>query len=160
MLVNLFQYHQWANKALIRTLEENEPHLSVEDSKLAARLLQHIWVVEEIFWGNLLQIPHGYTALNLPDTPSMSVMAERLEESVLRLLVYVETLAPEVLMERVPFRFVDGTPGEMTRQGMLMHLIIHGAYHRGMIGRLLAGAGRLPPKDVLTLFLHPNNTTQ
>lgn len=42
----------------------------------------------------------------------------------------------------------------MRRSEMLLHLLTHGSYHRGMVGRTLAEAGIQPPKDSLTVYLH------
>jgi uncharacterized damage-inducible protein DinB len=39
---------------------------------------------------------------------------------------------------------------------ILMHLITHGSYHRGMIGRILSEEKVSPPRDILTGFLHLN----
>lgn len=35
-----------------------------------------------------------------------------------------------------------------------MHLITHGGYHRGAVGRIQAQLGVAPPRDLLTKFLH------
>lgn len=38
--------------------------------------------------------------------------------------------------------------------GELLHLVTHGGYHRGAIGRVLVQCGIAPPRDTLTTFLH------
>jgi uncharacterized damage-inducible protein DinB len=37
---------------------------------------------------------------------------------------------------------------------MLLHVAMHGSYHRGAVGRILSQHGVAPPRDVLTGFLH------
>ena len=44
--------------------------------------------------------------------------------------------------------------GQMSRAEMLLHLVTHGGYHRGAIGRILVQCGITPPRDTLTTFLH------
>ena len=44
--------------------------------------------------------------------------------------------------------------GRMTREEMLLHVITHGAYHRGQVGQILRAAEVLPPRDIFTRFLH------
>lgn len=42
----------------------------------------------------------------------------------------------------------------MSREEMLAHVITHGAYHRGAVGRIMAQLSIAPPRDVYTGFLH------
>ena len=70
------------------------------------------------------------------------------------LMHFSETANEQTLAEQIDFLFTDGDAGRMSRQEMLMHLITHGAYHRGQVGQLLKTAGMAPPRDLLTRFLH------
>jgi uncharacterized damage-inducible protein DinB len=54
----------------------------------------------------------------------------------------------------VSFRFLDGQRGAMTREEVLSHLVNHGTYHRGAIGRAFDLAGGLRPADTYTVFIH------
>lgn len=51
---------------------------------------------------------------------------------------YVSRLTPEDLNESVDFTFTDGVLGRMSREEMLSHVVLHGGYHRGAIGRIMA----------------------
>ncbi|WP_319944187.1 DinB family protein [Mesorhizobium sp. AR10] len=42
----------------------------------------------------------------------------------------------------------------MSRQEMLTHVVLHGGYHRGEIGRILAGLSISPPWDTFAVHLH------
>jgi uncharacterized damage-inducible protein DinB len=42
----------------------------------------------------------------------------------------------------------------MSRQEMLTHVVTHGSYHRGEIGRILAQIGVTPPWDTFAVHLH------
>jgi uncharacterized damage-inducible protein DinB len=52
------------------------------------------------------------------------------------------------------FQFTDGDAGLMTREEMLLHIITHGAYHRGNVGQVLKSISVAPPRDLYTKFLH------
>jgi uncharacterized damage-inducible protein DinB len=50
--------------------------------------------------------------------------------------------------------FTDGDRGCMSRREMLTHVAIHGAYHRGEVGRLLKQMPAPVPWDTFAVFLH------
>ncbi|NWK79834.1 DinB family protein [Aquitalea sp. LB_tupeE] len=154
MLHTLFQAKAWANRQLFTLLEQQLQALSDETQTAAVRMLNHVWLVEQIFQANLQQQPHGFDALNTPDTPTLAQLQARQQASDDWYRAYLESLDNVALTQAVDFRFVDGKPGRMQRSEMLLHLITHGSYHRGMVGRMLAEAGIRPPKDSLTIFLH------
>jgi uncharacterized damage-inducible protein DinB len=154
MLHTLFQAKGWANQQLFTLLDQQLQALSDETQTAALRMLNHVWLVEQIFQANLQQQPHGFDALNTPDTPTLAQLQARQQASDDWYRAYLESLDNAALTQTVDFRFVDGKPGRMQRSEMLLHLITHGSYHRGMVGRMLAEAGIRPPKDSLTIFLH------
>jgi uncharacterized damage-inducible protein DinB len=153
-LHTLFQAKAWANRQLFALLEQELDRLSADTRTTALRMLNHVWLVEQIFQANLQQQPHGFNALNTPDTPTLAELQARQQASDDWYLHYLQGLDAASLAQAVDFRFVDGKPGNMQRSQMLLHLITHGSYHRGMVGRMLAEADIRPPKDSLTIFLH------
>jgi uncharacterized damage-inducible protein DinB len=154
LLQTLFQAKTWANRQLFALLEQQLPALSAETQTAAVRMLNHVWLVEQIFQANLQQQSHGFDALNTPDTPTLAELQARQQASDDWYRAYLESLDGTALTQAVDFRFADGKPGCMQRSEMLLHLITHGSYHRGMVGRMLAEADIRPPKDSLTVYLH------
>ena len=154
LLPTLFQAKAWANQQLFALLEQQLQALAADTQTAAVRMLNHVWLVEQIFQANLQQLPHGFDALNTPDTPTLAALQARQQASDAWYQQYLRSMDASQLGEAVDFRFVDGKPGRMQRCEMLLHLITHGSYHRGMVGRMLAEAGIRPPKDSLTIFLH------
>ena len=154
LLQTLFQYQTWATDDLLSLLGRQGSLLSMDDMNASLRILNHCWVVEQIFQANLQGLPHGRDALNTPETPSLETLQTRLQASAAWYQHYLQTLDTAAWQERLDFLFVDGKAGNMQRSEMLMHLLTHGNYHRGMVGRILAAAGIQPPKDSLTAFLH------
>ncbi|MBV8049283.1 MAG: DinB family protein [Paludibacterium sp.] len=154
LLQTLWRYKAWANDNLFAALAANEARLAPADFVTAVRLLNHVWLVEQIFQANLLGHSHDYRALNTPDTPRLDDLLQAQRASEHWFADYLAGLAPAALDERLDFVFTDGKPGAMTRGEMLAHLATHSSNHRGMVGRILAAAGVTPPKDTLTVFLH------
>jgi len=86
--------------------------------------------------------------------PALEELSRRLSESNDWLQTYAKSLSSEKLVEKIRFRFLDGKGGTMTREEVLFHLVNHGTYHRGAIGRALDLAEGLRPADTYTVFVH------
>ena len=108
----------------------------------------------QIFAAHLTGARHGYAADNTEDTPSLDRLRADVAASDRWYLDYLETVSPDYLSEPVPFVFTDGDKGLMSRQEMLTHVIIHGGYHRGEVGRMLSQISITPPWDTFAVHLH------
>lgn len=42
----------------------------------------------------------------------------------------------------------------MSVEEILLHVNLHGAYHRGNVGQVLKSVDVVPPRDLYTRFLH------
>lgn len=153
LLRTLFEYKSWANDELFASVATLDEHAHADERHMAIRLLNHIYVVDRIFLANMQCQRHGYQGVNTPDTPSLTALRENVAQTDRWLIDYAGKLAPDALDEAIDFTFTDGTAGRMTRGEMLMHVITHGGYHRGAIGRILAQLKLTPPRDTLTVFL-------
>jgi len=138
-LHSLFRYKAWADGELLDALATLD----------AAQ-------VDAIFKGNLLGEPHGFSATNTPETPTLAALRSAIGKLDAWYLDYVASLSQADGEAVLSFNFVDGDKGQMSRAEMLLHLVTHGGYHRGAIGRLLVQCGITPPRDTLTAFLHRN----
>ena len=81
-------------------------------------------------------------------------MSEAIETSDQWYIDYVSGLDKAQLAERIDFTFTDGVPGRMSREEMLMHVTVHGEYHRGQIGLIMMQNSIAPPADGFTSYLH------
>ncbi|TDR30188.1 DinB family protein [Hydromonas duriensis] len=154
LLHTLFQYKSWANQELITALRQIDAQAHPKSYRLAVRLLNHTHVVDCIFAAHLTGATHSYEATNTVETPSIDELAAALDEMDGWLIHYVPTLTPEQLSEKIEFTFTDGKAGRMSREEMLAHLVTHGNYHRGAIGRILSEMSITPPRDIFTGWLH------
>ncbi len=97
---------------------------------------------------------HGFTATNTPETPTLAMLRSAISKLDAWYLDYLAGLSQADGEAVLSFNFVDGDQGQMSRTEMLLHLVTHGGYHRGAIGRILVQFGVTPPRDTLTTFLH------
>ncbi len=153
-LASQFAYKRWANEELAQQGVASQHLLSVDELRLFTRILNHTWVVDQIFAAHMQGVSHHFSATNTEETPALTDLQARLAHSDAQLEQYVQGLQEAQLGELIRFRFTDGDTGSMTRSEMLHHLIVHGTYHRGAAGRVLAPHGEALPRDSLTTFLH------
>ena len=154
LLQSLVRHKAWANEELFAELDKVDAAAHPAARHAAIRLLNHIFVVDRIFAAHLLGRDHGYSATNTSETPALEALQGAVFESDLWYVEHVGTLAPQQLAEPIAFVFTDGQRGRMSREEMLAHVITHGSYHRGAVGRILSEASLTPPRDTLTTYLH------
>ncbi|SDR32442.1 Uncharacterized damage-inducible protein DinB (forms a four-helix bundle) [Rhizobiales bacterium GAS113] len=154
LLRTLFRYQAWANNELLEKIESLDPELHKEERHAAIHLINHSYVVDQIFAAHLVGAKHNFSADNTTDTPGLEDLRLAVAASDRWYLEYLETLAPELLSESVPFEFTDGDKGCMSHEEMLTHVVIHGGYHRGEVGRIMAQLSIRPPWDTYAVYLH------
>lgn len=157
LLLSIFEYKAWANKDLFSLLKKLPITEHLREQHDATRILNHIYVVDQIFIANLQGKAHTFTALNTPETPSIAALHTDVEVADCWFIDYINSLTDASFGEIILFTFVDGSPGKMSRGEMLLHLATHGNYHRGAVGRILTQISITPPRDTLTVFLHSSN---
>jgi len=150
----LFAQKTWANNELFNLLATVNPGQHAQAVHTATRTLNHIYVVDRIFQAHLLGSPHGYTATNTDETPELAGLQFSVAETDAWYESYLATVSSAQLGEKISFRFTDGDQGRMSREEMLLHVITHGAYHRGNVGQVLKSISIAPPRDLYTKFLH------
>jgi len=151
-LQRVFSYKAKANGdvlAAMRQFDEASPA-----KEIAVRVLSHTYVVDQIFAANLRRAEHGYTSPNTSHAPSLEELSAAIKASDQWYLDYVSRIDEAQLAERIDFTFTDGLPGRMSREEMLMHVTVHGEYHRGQISLILMENSITPPGDGFTSYLH------
>ena len=154
LLHSLFKYKAWANDQLFVELAKVDPVAQQEARHNAMRILNHIYVVDQIFAAHLSRAVQSFSATNTTETPTLEALRDGVAMLDAWYVDYSADLSPEQLAENIAFTFTDGDKGLMSREEMLVHVSTHGAYHRGGAGRIMAQAGTPPPRDLYTRFLH------
>jgi len=151
-LHRLFRYKAWANDELLTALAALGEDSPV--TPLAIKALGHACVVDRIFAAHLQRTDHGYASANLAGMPALADLAADIRASDRDYVAYVAGLDSDRLAERIDFTFTDGAPGRMSREEMLMHVIIHGVGHRGQVSAVMLLNSLAPAKDGFTTWLH------
>jgi uncharacterized damage-inducible protein DinB len=152
ILKRLFRYKAWANDELLTALARLGDEAPT--TKLAIKALSHSHVVDRIFAAHLRRRDHAYTSSNLSHMPTLEDLSTDIRTSDREYVDYVSALDHHLLAERIDFTFTDGAPGSMSREEMLMHLITHGAGHRGQISAIMLLNAITPANDGFTAYLH------
>lgn len=152
-LNSLFAYKAWANSELFARLATLPPE-HAEQRHTCIRTLNHIYVVDRVFRAHLSGEPRPFDATNTKDTPSLDQLRGDVEATDAWYVQYVGQLAEPALSEALSFTFTDGDAGRMTREEILLHVSMHGGYHRGNVGQVLKSISIAPPRDLYTKYLH------
>ena len=154
LLTSLYRYKAWADGLLLDTLIDVEKAGPPADFGMALLLFNHAHIVDRIFLAHLQGYGHGYDDNEPIDPPPLVGLSTDIRQTDQAYLDYVAGLSADKLQEPVHFKFTDGKPGRMSREEMLAHVITHGGYHRGEIGRLLPQVARAASVDVFAGYLH------
>ena len=152
-LRSLFAYKAWADSELLDTLS-TLPAANADALHACIRTLNHIHVVDRIFRAHLSGEPRPFDATNTKATPTLEQLGRDVRATDAWYLDHVAHASERDLSQVLDFTFTDGDRGRMSREEMLMHIVTHGTYHRGGVGRILAQANVQPPRDIFTTYLH------
>jgi uncharacterized damage-inducible protein DinB len=149
----LIAIKRWADLGLYDAVSRNFNQLSKEDSGLMLRVLDHIHVVDRIFQHHLQGLPHSFQAPRSATMPDLQVLAASAKEVDDWYSSYVDTLAESDFEQPLEFVFTSGKRACMRRGEIILHVCLHGTYHRGNAGALLQLRGLTPSRDAITDFL-------
>jgi uncharacterized damage-inducible protein DinB len=154
MLGDAFNYKCWADKRTLTSALLVDERLYGPELTFICQQFNHMILVEEIFQARLNGAHEPHSVTNEESVPGLDELRQRLQRSNDWFIDYVTHLSPVHASESVSFEFVDGKLGSMSRREILFHIINHGTYHRGAIGRALDHAGGLRPADTYTVYIH------
>jgi uncharacterized damage-inducible protein DinB len=149
----LIAIKQWADRGLYDAVSQNFNRLGSEDVAIMLRILDHIHVVDRIFQHHLQGQPHAYRAPRSEAMPNLEALAGSAREVDDWYAHYVGSLAEHELDEPIEFVFTSGKPARLRRGEIILHVCLHGTYHRGNAGALLQLRGLTPSRDSITDFL-------
>jgi uncharacterized damage-inducible protein DinB len=142
-LQRLFEYDDWANREILTALQKLEvpPPRSV-------RLLAHILSAQRVWLERL-----GIQKQTRPVWPDFSLEQCKLEIGELRKLwqQYLASLKEDGLSLSLTYKNTKGESWTSRKQDILMHVVLHSAYHRGQIAADMRAAGFTP---AYTDFIH------
>jgi uncharacterized damage-inducible protein DinB len=152
-LHSLFTYKAWANAELFAALGRLPPE-QAEPLHTCIRTLNHIYVVDRLFRARLAGEAAPFHATNTKETPTLAQLSAEVEATDAWYVTYIATVTDADLAKVIDFTFADGDTGRMSALEILLHVSLHGGYHRGNVGQVLKSIDVAPPRDLYTKFLH------
>jgi uncharacterized damage-inducible protein DinB len=131
----------------------NVDQLDAFEASIVIRILDHFHTVDRIFQHHLQGLPHGLKAPRSEVMPDLATLARGTREVDDWYVTYVDSLAAEDFDQPVDFTYTNGTPMRMRRGEILLHVCMHGTYHRGNAGILFQKKGIDPSRDAITDYL-------
>lgn len=133
----LVRYKQWADCGLNDVVAVNLDKVDAQDATILLRILDHIHVVDKIFQRHLQGVSHTFDAPRSGELPNFQVLAGGIREIDDWYVAHVERLPEDDFDQPIDFVFTNGSPACMRRGEIILHVCLHGAYHRGNAGIVL-----------------------
>jgi uncharacterized damage-inducible protein DinB len=149
----LIDVKRWADRGLCDVAGATLERLSQEDAALLLRVLDHIHTVDVIFQHHLLGRRHTFQAARSETMPQFQALAASMRDVDDWYASYVAGLTDAQFQQPVDFVFTSGKPARMRRGEIILHVCLHGTYHRGNAGALLQLRGVTPSRDSITDYL-------
>ena len=148
----LIAIKRWADRGLYdvvgRNFEAADPRGILDH---AAHPRSHA-VVDRIFQHHLQGLPHAFRAPRSETIPELQTLADSVQEVDDWYASYVDSLTADELEQPVDFVFTSGKAARMRRGEIILHVCLHGTYHRGNAGAVLQLKGITPSRDSITDF--------
>ena len=149
----LIDIKRWADRGLYDVVSRNFDRLTAEEASIMLRIFDHIHVVDRIFQHHLQRLPHTFLAPRSEKMPELQTLADSAREVDDWYASYVGGLTEDDFEQPVDFVFTSGKPARMRRGEIILHVCLHGTYHRGNAGAVLQLKGLTPSRDAITDFL-------
>jgi len=155
----LIDIKNWADRGLYAVVGQNFDRLGSQDAAIMLRILDHIHVVDRIFQHHLQGLPHNFQAPRSAEIPELPALANSAREVDDWYTSYVGSLAESDFEQPVDLVFTSGKRTRLRRGEIILHVCLHGTYHRGNAGAVLQLKGITPSRDSITDFLEDFNQT-
>jgi uncharacterized damage-inducible protein DinB len=139
----LFEYDYWANSEALASLKT-----APNSAEKARKAFCHVIGAQRV-WMSRFENPAPPTVQPWPDL-TLEECSSALEDLRLRWHAILAGVIPEKLASDLTYFSLKGTENKTPIQDVLMHLVLHSAYHRGQVAAAVREAGGKPaPTDYL-----------
>ena len=144
-LDRLFQHMAWADQAVLAALEQTTPPHQ-DAYRLFSHLLaaEHIWLAR--IQGQPAPLPSAWPTLSADECCELSARI------LAGFSALVAAISEAQLSSLVSYRNLQGAEFQTPLGDILLHVALHGAYHRGQIAVSLRQAGLEPAQTDFILF--------
>jgi uncharacterized damage-inducible protein DinB len=137
-LHDLLNYNEWANRRTIAALKA-----SANPSAKALRALTHLLISEKT-WLLRFQTEQDSTGFNFWPNASLQQCEALADETAQSYKAFVSNLTEEGLDAVATYKNSRGVEYQTAYRDMLMHVLIHSAYHRGQVAMAIRAEGGEP----------------
>ena len=141
----LYDHMAWADSRTLNALRVmHAPPLDA--LRLYAHLLaaEHVWITRIEAREPEMAV---WPALGLDECAALSA------KNKAAFAVLVETVTRDELQRSVRYRNTKGEEFVNTVEDIIMHVALHGSYHRGQVARIVRGEGGAPPSTDYIFFI-------
>jgi uncharacterized damage-inducible protein DinB len=136
---NLFAHMDWANRRLLEALQA----APAEAARKAAMLFMHVLQAERIWLSRLCGESSQGLALWV-DNADPDAFAALIEANGSGFEAWLDALPEDWLDKPIAYSSQAGAPFETSARDILIHVALHGQYHRGQINTVLREGGFEP----------------
>lgn len=141
--LKMFRYDHWANREVLRAIQGGGAGSGATVGRIA-----HILGAEKLW---LERMRGERQSMPVWPTSTVEECAALADEMGSAWRDYLTALAPDELGKKVQYRNSKGEAWSSRVEDVLMHVIMHSAYHRGQIAMAMRAAGMEP---AYTDFIH------
>jgi uncharacterized damage-inducible protein DinB len=152
-MLSLMRYKRWADAELMSAVLAHPTLGAAPDAEYVPVIIRHFHTVDCIFKAHLLGLPHAYSSANPAEPAALADLQQQMREVDDWYVEYTLELTEHQLGQALQVKFTDGDQRVLTRSDILLHVSLHGAYHRGNVGVLLQKCGAAPPPDGFASYL-------
>lgn len=141
----LIDHVKWADAALLAALRATPG----SDTR-ALTLYAHVVAVEAVWLARIAGRPADvaiWPSLEIDDVANLAARSAR------ELDAFVASLEPDDLNRVIDYRNSAGVPFRSTIEDILLHVALHGAYHRGQVALVIRGGGGEPASTDYIAFI-------
>jgi len=135
-LRKLIDHLEWADAAALEALRAS----GGSDTR-ALTIYSHVLGAEAVWLARLAGRPSDVAVWPVLTLDQAASLAAR---NAAELEAMVSSLTPDDLGREIDYRTTDGRPFRSTIEDILLHVALHGSYHRGQVALLIRGGGGEP----------------
>ena len=144
LIRRLFEHQDWADRAVEESLAS-----SASPPEEALELYAHV-LGAELVWLERVRGMQVTPVWPEADLAACRELAQRSRDGYRKLL---DGVSEEALSAPIAYRNSAGADFESTLEDILLHVALHGTYHRGQVARILRSAGAAPASTDYIAFV-------
>ena len=141
--LRMFDYDHWANRECLTALGASDSTLSK-----VLRLLTHSVAAQKLWLERLQQVPQTVAVWPISPIEECSKLTVEMRSAW---KTYIDQLAPSDFDKEIHYHNSKGEPWSSRVEDILIHVLMHSAYHRGQAALEMRAAGLQP---AYTDFIH------